>query len=206
MLPDYLRDADPGEAEVNFADLGLQLTRTTRGIKLWLSLKHFGVDAFRRTIDRTLDLAAAAQARIEASPELELLAPATLGTVCFRRVPPGVTDEEELAALNGALVVRLAESGVGMISSTRIDDRYALRLCILNHTSTSSDVEEVIGFMESEPVEELTETADVVAHALTSGQLERSLRGLPLYSRDAQLAPPAREADDGPDVEAHGLA
>ena len=44
-------------SEVNFADLGLQLTRTTRALKLWLSLRTFGLDAFRAAIDRSLDLA-----------------------------------------------------------------------------------------------------------------------------------------------------
>ena len=39
---DYLRDADVTSQEVNFADLGLQLTRTTRAFKLWLSLRRSG--------------------------------------------------------------------------------------------------------------------------------------------------------------------
>jgi glutamate/tyrosine decarboxylase-like PLP-dependent enzyme len=49
--------------------------------------------AFRAAVDRCLDLALHAQARIEASSELELLSPASLGIVTFRRHPEGVDDE-----------------------------------------------------------------------------------------------------------------
>ena len=136
ILPDYLRDAEvSGDREVNFGDLGIQLTRSARALKIWVSLQYFGLDAFRATIDRCLDLAQLAADEIEGSPELEVLSAPTLGVVCFRRRPPGVEDEAELARVNSAVVARLAASGQGMISSTRLDGRYALRLCVLNHAS-----------------------------------------------------------------------
>ena len=50
----------PGAASathaVNFADRGLQLTRASRAIKVWLAIQTFGVDAFRAVIDRAMDL------------------------------------------------------------------------------------------------------------------------------------------------------
>ena len=51
---------------VNFADRGLQLTRASRAIKVWLALETFGVDAFRAVVDRAIDLTLAAQQAIEA--------------------------------------------------------------------------------------------------------------------------------------------
>src|SRR3712207_9410883 len=83
---------------------GVQLSRMCRALKLWVSLEYFGVDAFRKAIDRALDLARLAQARIEASAELELLVPPALGVVCFRRRLGGAPDDNELARLNAALV------------------------------------------------------------------------------------------------------
>lgn len=147
---DYLRDANATPLVVNFSDLGLQLTRTTRAFKLWLSLRTFGLDAFCASIDRCLDLADLASDRIEASAQLELAAPASLGIVCFRRQPRAGDDEEWLT---DGLVAALEQSGVGFISSTRVHGRPALRLCILNHSSGADDVERVIDFLESaEPV------------------------------------------------------
>ena len=120
--------------------------------KLWLSLMYFGVDAFREAIDRSLDLALVAEKRIRASDELELLSPATLGIVCFRRRPERLAEEGTLERLNAELVRRLAQSGVGMISSTRVDGRYALRLCVLNHRSGAEDVERVLDWLERAPL------------------------------------------------------
>ena len=161
ILPDYLRDAEvAGDREVNFGDLGIQLTRSARALKIWVSLQYFGLDAFRATIDRCLDLAQLAADEIEASPELEVLSAPTLGVVCFRRRPPGVEDEGELARVNSAVVARLAASGQGMISSTRLDGRYALRLCVLNHASGRDDVLRIVHFAA-----ETAGNGDVEAHA-----------------------------------------
>ena len=72
--------------EVNFADRGLQLTRTSRALKVWMSIRYFGLDAFRAAIDRSLDLAGArVHARSRTSPTLELRGAPSLGVVCFRR-------------------------------------------------------------------------------------------------------------------------
>jgi glutamate/tyrosine decarboxylase-like PLP-dependent enzyme len=149
IMPDYLQDTAVGGVEVNFADRGLQLTRAARGLKVWLSLQYFGVDAFRQTIDRALDLALLVEERITVSEHLELLSPATLGIVCFRRRPEGVADEPELEALNTDLIRRLAESGEGLVSSTRIDGRYAMRMCVLNHRTRAEDVERTLAWLES---------------------------------------------------------
>ena len=144
---DYLRDAEPRTDEVNFADLGLQLSRSSRAFKLWLSLRTFGLDAFRTAIDECLDLTEFARRSIDGSDRLELVAPPSLGTICFRR-----TDRADETLTDG-LVAALESSGLGFISSTRVHGRAVLRLCILNHTSTAEDVARVLAFLESaEPV------------------------------------------------------
>jgi glutamate/tyrosine decarboxylase-like PLP-dependent enzyme len=100
MLPDYLHEARTAAGEVNFSDLGLQLTRSARALKLWVSLRYFGIDAFREAIRRTLDLAAAAGRRVEQSETLEPMAPPSLGVVCFRRRD---LDDEANAGIAAAL-------------------------------------------------------------------------------------------------------
>ena len=87
ITPDYLRDIETHE-EVNFSDRGLQLTRFCRALKVWMSLQTFGLDAFRAAVDGALDLAHEAAERVEASPELELLAPVGLSVVATAGGPP----------------------------------------------------------------------------------------------------------------------
>lgn len=144
IVPDYLKDAAIEKGEVNFCDLGLQLSRSCRALKVWLSIQHFGLDAFRTSIDRCLDLAVHAEQYVAARPELELMSPASLGVVCFRRRgKPGET-EENIAGLNRELVGAFEATGEGLVSSTRLRARYAIRLCVMNHTSAATDVERVL--------------------------------------------------------------
>ncbi len=150
IAPDYLDDYRGGE--VDFCDRGLQLTRGARALKVWLSLSYFGVEAFRAAIDRSLDLARAAQARIEREPSLELLAPAVLGVVCFRRRIPGAVDDAECERLNAELVAGFEASGRGLVSSTRLDGRYAIRMCVMNHTSGPDDVEHTLHWFAHAPL------------------------------------------------------
>jgi aromatic-L-amino-acid decarboxylase len=140
--PDYL--ADYKSDEVNFSDLGVQLTRGARALKIWLSINYFGLDAFRRAIDRAIDLALMAERQVRDSPTLELISPASLGIICFRRRFDGVEEEDTIAQLNAELLRAFEATGRGLVSSTKLDGRYAIRLCVMNHTSGPDDVEAVL--------------------------------------------------------------
>src|SRR4051794_5996177 len=140
--PDYL--ADRKNDEVNFSDRGLQLTRTSRALKIWLSLNLFGTGAFRTAIERSMELAQMAEQHVRRSPTLDLLSPASLGIVCFRRNFDGVEDEESIARLNARLVTAFEETGRGLVSSTRLHGTYAIRMCVMNHTTGLDDVTHVL--------------------------------------------------------------
>jgi hypothetical protein len=124
-----------------------------RAIKVWVSISYFGVDAFRRAIERSIDLAQRAEERIRSSPRLELLTPASLGVVAFRRAFEGVDDDGLIERMNGEVVRRLVESGRGLVSSTRLRGRFAIRMCVMNHTSGAEDIDEVLDWIENVDVE-----------------------------------------------------
>jgi aromatic-L-amino-acid decarboxylase len=156
VMPPYLQDTalpdDPaarasGAAPalpVNFANRGIQLTRSARALKVFLSVQTFGSDAFAAAIDQCMDLALHAEQRIRNSGSLELLSPARLGIVCFRRRHDGDADE-----FNHALLRALLDSGVAMISSTRVRGTFALRFCILNYRTTRADIDRVLDWIEA---------------------------------------------------------
>lgn len=150
VRPEYLQDADLGLEHVNFADRGLQLTRSFRALKVWMSVQTFGMAAFRTSVARGMELAERAQGHIEASDLLEILSPASLGVVCFRVRPPGrdLTDEA-LEALNERVQARIIASETAMMSSTRLRGTYSLRLCIMNHHSTWEDVAATLEAIEA---------------------------------------------------------
>ena len=191
ISPDFLKDAEAVDEEVNFSDRGLQLTRGCRALKLWTSIRYFGMPAFRAAVDRCLDLALHAQARIEASPELELMSPASLGVVTFRRHPVGVDGVAELERINASLAAQIEEDGDVFLSTARVRGHYVLRLCILNHSTSQAEVDRALELAETLDV--ATPTADVAAPRidypdLTSGWLRRptldaaALRTVPLFA------------------------
>jgi hypothetical protein len=153
ITPLYLREITAIHREVNFSDLGVQLTRSARALKVWMSLRHFGLAAFRQAIDNCLDLTLEAQRRIERSSELELVTPASLGVLTFRRHPAGVDDERTLERINADLVSRVESGGEVFVSTTHVRGRYAVRLCILNHSTGWPEVLRAIELIESMEVD-----------------------------------------------------
>jgi len=147
ITPDYLKEATAVDSEVNFSDLGLQLTRMARAFKVWCSIQYFGLGAFRRAIERTFELSERAEMRIKASDRLELAAVPSLGIVSFRR---RFDEDEDL--LNARLVTELEASGIGLVSATRLKGRYTIRMCIMSHTSSEDDVDRVLDFLEQADV------------------------------------------------------
>jgi glutamate/tyrosine decarboxylase-like PLP-dependent enzyme len=153
ISPEFLKDVEAADREVNFSDLGLQLTRSCRALKLWISLRYFGVSAFRAAMDNCLDLALHAQGRIESSPELELMSPASLGIVTLRRHPSGVDDEAILERINASIAERVERGGEVFISTGRVRGRYVLRLCILNHSTSQAEVDRALELAATLPVD-----------------------------------------------------
>ena len=145
VTPDYLQDMDLGLEHVNFCDRGLQLTRSARAFKVWVSIKTFGMKSFRKAIQNALDLVKEAESYIEQSAHLELMTAANLGIVCYRVNPAGHDlIKEELESLNSAVSDDIVESGYAMISSTRLRGEFSLRLCVMNHTARKGDVLDVL--------------------------------------------------------------
>lgn len=143
ILPEYLEDAQGREDEVNFCDRGVQLTRGFRALKLWMSLKVFGGEAFRRALDRGFELAEIAERAVRDLSDWEIVTPAQMGVVTFRCAPPGMSPEEH-NYLNRALVESMMADGWAMISSTVLRGQTVLRMCPINPRATDDDILETV--------------------------------------------------------------
>ena len=142
---DMLQDTVWGANHPNISDRGLQLSRSFRALKVWMSIQTFGMAAFRRAVEKGMRLAGRAQDYIGESPTLEMLTPISLGIVCFRINPAGADlDEENLAQINRKVLARMFWEDRAFLSSTLLHGTFALRLCIINHTTTWDDVRETL--------------------------------------------------------------
>ncbi len=139
--------------EVNYQDCGMQLTRSFRALKLWLSLRYFGVAAFREAVRRGIRLAEFAEGVIRQTPGLEVVSPARLAIIGFRHAGGGTASQsavpaaaaaDEADAVNEAIVARLLAEGFTTVTSTGLRGRRVLRLCTINPRTTEDDIRETI--------------------------------------------------------------
>ncbi len=143
--PSYLGATARGLAAggVLFADLGIQLSRGFRALKVWMAFKTHGVDLIGNLIAQNVAQIRYLVSLVEAHPQLELLAPAPLNICCFRYVTPGL-DPTALNALNQEILWRLQESGVALPSHTVLDGRFAIRVANTNQRSRREDFDLLI--------------------------------------------------------------
>ncbi len=138
----YLAGASRGlmAAGLHFSERGIELTRGFKALKVWMSIKAFGVDAIARSVEQSVAQSRHLRRLVENDGELELMAPAPLNIVCFRWAPSDVP-AASLDAINEEIVLRLQESGVAVPSSTRLRGHYAIRVANVNHRTRLEDVE-----------------------------------------------------------------
>jgi glutamate/tyrosine decarboxylase-like PLP-dependent enzyme len=143
VMPEYLRDTHRGSDEVNFGNYGIQLTRSFRALKIWLSFKTFGVAAFREAIARGMELAEIAERELRRNGKWEIVTPASLAVVTFRYLSPGMSPEG-IDSLHGRLVEAMLDDGYALATSTVLNGRPALRFCTINPRTTDSEMAETV--------------------------------------------------------------
>jgi aromatic-L-amino-acid/L-tryptophan decarboxylase len=142
---DYARalTTDPVEGFAFFEE-SMELSRRFRALKLWLSLRYHGFEAFRESIRKDLAHAERLASLIASQPELELMAPVELSAVCFRYRGTGSASDEKLNQLNPLILKRAVERGRVYLSNASLRKRFCLRACVVNHRTTDADIESVI--------------------------------------------------------------
>ena len=132
---------DPEEGFAFFEE-SLELSRRFRALKIWLSLRYHGLNAFRAAISADLEHARQLAEAIRTSPQLELLAPVALSAVCFRyRESSAGLDLDQL---NSAILRRVIENGRIYLSNASVHGHFALRACFVNHRTQPSDVAQIV--------------------------------------------------------------
>jgi aromatic-L-amino-acid decarboxylase len=144
--PEYLqdtRDKMDMSREVNFCDRGVQLTRAFRALKLWMSIKVFGLDRFRAAIDQGISNAERAQQLLEKHGGFEIVTRARLGVVTFRFRPPD-RDQRDLNQLTRTIFDGIVADGHALLTTTVINGQTVLRLCTINPRTSDDDLRSTI--------------------------------------------------------------
>ncbi len=136
IIPAYLTTTEVGVT--NLMDLGVQLGRRFRALKLWMVIRAFGVEGLQARIRDHCQLATELAESIDSHPDFELVAPVPFSVVCFRWKVGGSRQDQN--RLNETLLDEINSEGPFFLSGTVLRDRYTLRCAIGNLRTTREHV------------------------------------------------------------------
>ena len=140
---DYLPEM-PSPAEFyDPSQHGPDLSRGFPGLRLWLTIKMYGADAFRAAITEKRALAVDAAARVAQLPHVVLDAAPELSLFAFHLTWPGSTRAQEDAATRD-LMTATSLRGRVMISGAVAGGRYLGRVCVLSFRTHARQIDDLI--------------------------------------------------------------
>lgn len=118
--PEYLKSND--ENTIDYRNWQIPLGRRFRALKLWLVIRHYGVEGLQNHIRYTIKLTQDLAARIERAENLIVAAPYPLNLVCFRHE----AGDEATKTLHE----RINATGEVFLSHTLLDEKYIIRVAV----------------------------------------------------------------------------
>jgi glutamate/tyrosine decarboxylase-like PLP-dependent enzyme len=142
LVPAYLEELS-GAGDIDFYDYGIEVSRPFRALRLWLSLRVFGVAAFRDAIAHGLHLAEVAAEAIVEDPRLELVTGPQLGVVCFSYADAEL-DAETRGWICDQATRELAESNWAVAGCTQVAGKRVMRMCTMNPRTSPADARRTV--------------------------------------------------------------
>jgi glutamate/tyrosine decarboxylase-like PLP-dependent enzyme len=131
-----------GAGEVWPCDIGFDLSRGFRALKIWFTLRVFGAGKIGECIEHNCNLAKYLEACLKKTRTFEICAPVTLNIVCFK---PSRSDSDNLTK---QIVIDLQDRGVAAPSTTTLNGKTVIRAAIVNHRTTEQDINEFVTALE----------------------------------------------------------
>ncbi len=156
-----LEDSD----RLNFNEHYFQLSRSGKALKIWMSIKSYGIERIKQMIQKDIDLTRYLAKLVVASEDFELKSKSELGVVCFRYVKD-LHSEDEINSFNKRLIPALEEDGRVFITGTTLNEQFVIRACLINHRMHEGTVDHLVkvirevaaGLIENKSVKEDAET------------------------------------------------
>lgn len=128
----YLDTSLEEQGRTNFNEHYFQLSRNAKAVKVWMSMKTYGMKKLRVMIQKDIDLAHYLADQVQKADDFELMSTSHLAITCFR-FTNGLTDEKEIDALNRKLIPALEKDGRVFITGTTLHNKFVIRACLINH-------------------------------------------------------------------------
>jgi aromatic-L-amino-acid/L-tryptophan decarboxylase len=112
--------------------ISTQWTRRMNSLKLWLTLRVHGRQAYEELIDRQLKLSKSFAGWVKASEDFELAVAPTLPIVTFRLKPAGRSPQESVAD-HDRIVEEVTRDGGRWMSETKLRGQSVLRMMVISY-------------------------------------------------------------------------
>lgn len=178
MTAPYLRGTLPTEyTGLDYLEFGPQMSRAFRALKVWMSLKHYGAEGYRKLLSQSIRCAEHLDQLVRTSEDFEALHKANLFIYSFRYAPKrfrtatsGVERVNErvdayLDRINQRLADEIQASGTAFVMTSRLRDRVVLRFSICSHRTTLGDIEGVFAKLQELSKELVIEEGPVLRAA-----------------------------------------
>ena len=133
LRPSYLETAGREEV-VNFNEWTVPLGRRFRALKLWFTMRAYGLEGLRARIRNHVTWSGELASVLAALPGVEIVTPPALSLFTFALSSDGATE---------ALLNRINDEGRVYLTQTRHEGRYVIRVQVGQFDCTREDVMEV---------------------------------------------------------------
>jgi aromatic-L-amino-acid decarboxylase len=116
---------------VDFCEISPELSRDSRGLRVWLPIKMHGAKVFRAELDEKLDLAGYAVEALRKIEGVEIVAEPQLSLLAFRVRRAGMS-EVEIDALTRRVIAAVNVRQRVFLTGAVVKGRYLIRMCILS--------------------------------------------------------------------------
>ena len=147
-VPDYLVDVRGDVQRVNPCDLGIELTREPRGLRLWYSLQVLGREGIANRIEWAFCLASRVQETIEAIPDWEITSHPSMGIITFRFAPDGFS-RDVIDGMNQDISLENLSRGHSTVYTTTVNGDKVLRMATTNPETTFADIDSTLDLLDS---------------------------------------------------------
>ena len=144
--PEYLEDVASSEHPDGW-DRGPEMSRPQRAIKLWFTVQATGTNLLAEMIEYSFYNAVLVQSELEKRENWEVVSKPSCGTINFRYVPKGLT-EEEINLLNVNITREIDEIGFAYIVTTTLNNVKTIRMCMINANSTEKDIIDTVDMLD----------------------------------------------------------
>lgn len=144
--PEYLLDIATGDEAINFWDIGVELTRPLRGMRLWYTLQVLGLDKIKEAIDTGYENALYIQEKFEQMSNFEIISPAKMSVVNVRYNDG--SDEIRLNQINHQLSQMATDQNEAIYYTTQLNGHIVLRFCAMHPELTKEEIDHLLSSLE----------------------------------------------------------